>query len=245
MRLILFHKEDFQQNQWADQDLDCCPGSLWRSSVRKGGMQQVVVATILVLAPCHPQARLIDQVQSLLTAIVQSACQLFCQRNVCSHNWNQVKVTVCTQMHGLVSFANIQAFVLLKEVMELIRNTFETMIKGLYILCSSRSSFVVMEAVMVVSDGFVSWAPATPRHLLCSRHLPWKSCLPQISKAIIIFFISLGRVLIFYILLSSRVAELGSLSSGAKMAMKISVKRVFAIFASNASFLRGIANLQN
>ena len=34
-----------------------------------------------------------------------------------------------------------------------------------------------------------------------------------------------------YTLLVSRVAELGSLSSGAKMAMKIFVKRVFTIFA--------------
>ena len=42
-----------------------------------------------------------------------------------------------------------------------------------------------------------------------------------------------------------RVAELGRLSSGAKMAMKIFVKRVFTIFASNASLLRVIANLQN
>ena len=42
----------------------------------------------------------------------------------------------------------------------------------------------------------------------------------------------------------SRVAELGSLLSGAKMAMKIFVKRVFTIFATNASFLRVIANLQ-
>ena len=42
-----------------------------------------------------------------------------------------------------------------------------------------------------------------------------------------------------------RVAELGSLSSGAKMAMKIFVKRVFTIFASNVSFLRVIAILQN
>ena len=42
-----------------------------------------------------------------------------------------------------------------------------------------------------------------------------------------------------------RVAELGSLSSGAKMAMKIFVKHVLTIFASNASFLRVIANLQN
>ena len=47
---------------------------------------------------------------------------------------------------------------------------------------------------------------------------------------------------VFY---SFRVAELGSLSSGAKMAMKIFVKRVFTIFATNASFLREIANLQN
>ena len=44
---------------------------------------------------------------------------------------------------------------------------------------------------------------------------------------------------------ANRVAELGSLPSGAKMAMKIFVKRVVTIFASNASFLRVIANLQN
>ena len=41
-----------------------------------------------------------------------------------------------------------------------------------------------------------------------------------------------------------RVAELGSLSSGARMAMKIFVKRVLTIFATNASFLRVITNLQ-
>ena len=41
-----------------------------------------------------------------------------------------------------------------------------------------------------------------------------------------------------------RVAELGSLSSGAKMAIKIFFKRIFTIFATNASFLRVIANLQ-
>ena len=43
----------------------------------------------------------------------------------------------------------------------------------------------------------------------------------------------------------ARVAELGSLSSGAKMAMKTFVKRIFTIFESNASFLRVIANWQN
>ena len=42
----------------------------------------------------------------------------------------------------------------------------------------------------------------------------------------------------------TRVAELGSLSSMAKMAMKILVKCVFTIFATNALFLRIIANLQ-
>ena len=42
----------------------------------------------------------------------------------------------------------------------------------------------------------------------------------------------------------SRVAELGSLLLGAKMAMKTFVKRVFTIFATNALFLRVIANLQ-
>ena len=43
---------------------------------------------------------------------------------------------------------------------------------------------------------------------------------------------------------ADRVAELGSLSSGAKMDLKIFVKRVFTIFATIASFLRVIANLQ-
>ena len=42
----------------------------------------------------------------------------------------------------------------------------------------------------------------------------------------------------------TRVAELGRLSSGAKMAMKIYVKRVFTIFATNASFFLVITNLQ-
>ena len=44
---------------------------------------------------------------------------------------------------------------------------------------------------------------------------------------------------------SPRVAELGSLSSEAKMAMKIFVKRVFTIFATNASFLREIKKFAN
>ena len=41
-----------------------------------------------------------------------------------------------------------------------------------------------------------------------------------------------------------RVAEVGSLSARARMGMKIFVRHVFAIFATNASFLRIIANLQ-
>ena len=40
-----------------------------------------------------------------------------------------------------------------------------------------------------------------------------------------------------------RVTEVGSLSAWAKMATKIFVRRVFANFATNASFLRKIANL--
>ena len=43
---------------------------------------------------------------------------------------------------------------------------------------------------------------------------------------------------------TNRVAELDSLLSGAKMVMKIFGKRVFTIFATNASFIRVIANLQ-
>ena len=40
----------------------------------------------------------------------------------------------------------------------------------------------------------------------------------------------------------TRVAGLGRLSAGAKMAMKPFVKRVFTIFATNVSFLRVISN---
>ena len=46
------------------------------------------------------------------------------------------------------------------------------------------------------------------------------------------------------IYVSISVAEHSSLSSAAKMAMKIFVKRVFTIFVTNASFLPIIANLQ-
>ena len=42
----------------------------------------------------------------------------------------------------------------------------------------------------------------------------------------------------------ARVAGLGRLSAGAKMAMKPFVKRVFTIFATNASFLRVISNFR-
>ena len=46
------------------------------------------------------------------------------------------------------------------------------------------------------------------------------------------------------LVLFSRVAEVGSLSARAKMAIKIFVKRIFTIFPTIASFLRVIANLQ-
>ena len=42
----------------------------------------------------------------------------------------------------------------------------------------------------------------------------------------------------------SRVAGLGRLSAGAKMAMKPFVKRVFTIFATNSSFVRVISNFR-
>ena len=58
-------------------------------------------------------------------------------------------------------------------------------------------------------------------------------------------FCLMTRVLLEYVcMVVSRVAELGSLSWGKKMAMKIFVKQVFKIFVTNASFLRVIANLQ-
>ena len=40
-----------------------------------------------------------------------------------------------------------------------------------------------------------------------------------------------------------RVAEVGSLSAEVKMATKVFVRRVYAIFATDSSFLRAIANL--
>ena len=49
---------------------------------------------------------------------------------------------------------------------------------------------------------------------------------------------------LFFFLLSVRVAGLGRLSAGAKMAMRPFIKRIFTIFATNASFLRVFANLQ-
>ena len=45
-------------------------------------------------------------------------------------------------------------------------------------------------------------------------------------------------------IVAARVAEIGSLSARAKMAIQIFVWRVFAIFATNALLLRIIANLQ-
>ena len=46
-----------------------------------------------------------------------------------------------------------------------------------------------------------------------------------------------------FIFYQGRVAGLGRLSAGANMAMKPFVKRVFTIFATNASFLCVIADL--
>jgi len=49
----------------------------------------------------------------------------------------------------------------------------------------------------------------------------------------------------FSILGPARVTEVGSLSTSAKMAVQIFVRCIFAIFATDASFLRVIANLQS
>ena len=51
-----------------------------------------------------------------------------------------------------------------------------------------------------------------------------------------------GKIL--YIYTSCRVAGLGRLSAGAKMAMKPFVKHVFTIFTTNKSFLRVISNFR-
>ena len=61
-------------------------------------------------------------------------------------------------------------------------------------------------------------------------HLPL--CTPDIC-----LFLHNSNLRPTYSTLESRVAEVGSLSTRAKMATKIFVRRVFAIFAKNASFL--------
>ena len=87
----------------------------------------------------------------------------------------------------------------------------------------------------------------------CSNLTGWL-CRPTFRKigqgrcfdGIDVWLLVNGQCAVRYVnVLLCRVAELGSLSSGAKMAMKIFVKCVFTTFASNASFLRVIANLQN
>ena len=77
------------------------------------------------------------------------------------------------------------------------------------------------------------------------QETPW--CFTNVSLAI---YLLLSLTMIVFIkiwvipLNQIRVAELGSLSSEAKMAMQIFVKRGITIFATNALFLCVIANLQ-
>ena len=49
---------------------------------------------------------------------------------------------------------------------------------------------------------------------------------------------------ITYSMIASRVAELGSLSARAKIATTVFVRHILAVLATNALFLRVIANLQ-
>ena len=58
----------------------------------------------------------------------------------------------------------------------------------------------------------------------------------QAARYFCTFFLFAFLVLVFFCCVRIGVAELGSLSPGAKMAMKIFVERVFTILASNASF---------
>ena len=55
---------------------------------------------------------------------------------------------------------------------------------------------------------------------------------------------NIPKIFVRKIIPPNRVAGLGRLSAGAKMAMKPFVKRVFTIFATNASFLRVISNFR-
>ena len=60
----------------------------------------------------------------------------------------------------------------------------------------------------------------------------------NVVKNIPFFFLQINQLM-----LPIRMAEVGSLLARVKMAIKIFVKRVFTIFATNASFLRVIAHL--
>ena len=98
---------------------------------------------------------------------------------------------------------------------------------------------------------YITLEPPIFRIIYDVYHLCWHQLTnpPRTMRTTTNIFLMIFIILeppIFWIIYDVyRVAELGSLSSGAKMAMKIFVKRVFTIFASNASFLRVIANLQN
>ena len=65
----------------------------------------------------------------------------------------------------------------------------------------------------------------------------WKYLTKNILESGKSFFNCHGKyTLVNIVSLGSRVAELGSLSSGAERAMKISIKRIFTIFVTNTSF---------
>ena len=79
-------------------------------------------------------------------------------------------------------------------------------------------------------------ASETTLVLICRSFPPYIMSNDLRAKKSILYFSIFGTPLY-------RVAEVGSLSTRAKMAITVFVKRVFTFFATNASFLCVIANL--
>ena len=80
----------------------------------------------------------------------------------------------------------------------------------------------------------LSASSSSPLSSYTSYPLYLKHCIPHIISVVLIVVI---LTTISIIIPRIKVAELGSLSSGAKMAMKIFVKRVFIIWPKKALFL--------
>ena len=78
------------------------------------------------------------------------------------------------------------------------------------------------------------------------RGVQTEDCNQQSSLLMMITVVVMVMIMIIIIItmiMITRVAEVGTLSAREKIATQVFIRRVFATFMTNASFLRGIANL--